>query len=57
MEVAILDVHLHVDGKEIVLNQFVRKLLGGMIAGALTSLRNVEENWSEVKIVLVRSAG
>ena len=52
-----MDVHLHVDGKEIALNHFVQKMLSGMITGALTSLQDVGENWSEVKIVLVRSAG
>jgi hypothetical protein len=51
-----VDVRLSVDGKEIVLNEFVKKMMSGMIIGALTSLRDVKENWREIRIEVVKSS-
>jgi len=45
-----LDVKLFVDGKEINLNEFVVKILGGTIAGAVTSLRGIKEDWKQIEI-------
>ena len=45
-----LSLKLKVDGKEIPLNEFVEKILGGTIAGAVTSLRGIKEDWEKIEI-------
>jgi hypothetical protein len=52
--VVVLDVKLLVDGEEISLNKFVVKILGSTIAGAVSALRGVKENWKEIKIEIKR---
>lgn len=49
-----MDVKLSVDGKEIALNEFVRKLVAGTVTGAVTSLRGIRENWKEIRIEVSR---
>lgn len=41
---------LKVDGKEIPLNDFVEKILNGTIAGAVTSLRGIKEEWKKIEV-------
>jgi hypothetical protein len=41
---------LKVDGKEIPLNEFVEKILRGTVAGAVTSLRGIKEDWKKIEI-------
>ncbi|MBN1244744.1 hypothetical protein JXA31_04035 [Candidatus Bathyarchaeota archaeon] len=41
---------LRVDGKEIPLNEFVEKVVGGSIVGAVTSLRGIKEDWEKIEI-------
>jgi hypothetical protein len=41
---------LFVDGEEIDLNEFVVKVLGGTVVGAVTSLRGIKENWKQIEI-------
>jgi hypothetical protein len=53
-EVVVLDVRVFVDGEEIRLNEFVVKILGGTIVGAVSSLRGVKEDWKEIKIEVRR---
>ena len=53
-EVISLDVKLLVDEKEIVLNEFVEKILGGVIVGAVTSLRGIREDWKVIQIKVTR---
>lgn len=50
-----MDIKLYVDGIEIPLNDFVKKILSGTIIGAIESLRGVKENWKEVEIKITRS--
>jgi hypothetical protein len=45
-----LNVKLFVDGEEIDLNEFVVKVLGGTVVGAVTSLRGIKENWKQIEI-------
>lgn len=45
-----VDVKLLIDGKEIELNEFVVKILGGTIVGAVTSLRGIKSDWKEIEI-------
>jgi len=45
-----LSLKLKVDGKEIPLNEFVEKILGGTITGAVTALRGIKEDWNKIEI-------
>ncbi len=45
-----MDTKLIIDGEEITLNEFVTKILGGTIVGAVTSLRGVKKDWKEIEI-------
>ncbi len=49
-EVIVVNAKLLVDNKEIGLNEFVGKFLSGMVAGAVTSLRGVKEEWKKIEI-------
>ena len=48
------DIVVEVDGKNIPMNGFVRKILAGMITGSLGNLRGVEEGWKTINISLKR---
>ena len=50
----VLDVKLLVDGEEIDLNEFVAKILGGTIAGAVTSLRGIKKDWKNIEIKITK---
>jgi hypothetical protein len=52
-EVTGVDMKLRVDGKEIPLNEFVAKMLGGTIVGAVTSLRGIKEDWEKIEIEIL----
>jgi hypothetical protein len=52
--VIVVDIALSVDGENIELNEFVRKILSGTIIGAVTSLQGIKENWSEIQIKVKR---
>ena len=41
---------LMVDGKEISLNEFVEKILNGIIVGGVSSLRGIKEDWKKIEI-------
>jgi len=45
-----LDTKLLVDGKDIGLNEFVERILGGTIVGAVTSLRDIKKDWKKIEI-------
>jgi hypothetical protein len=49
-----LKVRLLVDGEELDLNEFVDKILGGTVVGAVTSLRGVKKDWSKIEIAVTR---
>lgn len=49
-----MDVVLEVDGEKIPMNDFVRKILCGMIAGSIEALRGVGNDWKSVDIRLKR---
>ncbi len=49
-----MDVVLEVDGEKIPMNDFVRKILCGMIAGSIEALRGVGNDWKTVDIRLKR---
>ncbi len=52
----LLNVKLLVNGKPVELNEFVNKILGGTIAGAVTSLRGIKKDWKEIKIEVTRTS-
>ncbi|HEX9261394.1 MAG TPA: hypothetical protein VF893_02590 [Candidatus Bathyarchaeia archaeon] len=45
---------MKVDGKEIPLNEFVERILNGMIVGAVASLRGIKEDWKEIEIEIAK---
>jgi len=46
----LLKAKLLVDGVNIELNEFVEKFLGGTVAGAVTSLRDVSKDWKKIEL-------
>jgi len=49
-----MEVKLLVDGEQIDLNEFVVKILGGTIAGAVTSLRDIKKDWKKIEIEVTK---
>jgi hypothetical protein len=49
-----LDAKLIVDGEKIELNEFVSKILGGTVVGAVTSLRGIKKDWREIEIKVTK---
>jgi len=49
-----LDVKLFVDGEEIDLSEFVVKILGRILMGAVTSLRGIKEDWKEIEVKVTK---
>ena len=45
-----MNAKLLIDGNEIEMNEFVRKILSGTIVGAVTSLRDVDRDWKQIEI-------
>ena len=49
-----MDVKLFVDGEEIDLNEFVVKILGGTLVGAVTSLRGIQKDWKKIEVKVTK---
>ena len=49
-----MEIKLIIDGQQIRLNEFVSKFFGGMIAGAITALSGVKENWQKLSLEIER---
>ena len=49
-----MEMKLVIDGKEIPLNEFVSKILTGMIVGAVTSLRGIKEDWKKIEVEIAK---
>ena len=45
-----MEVELIIDGEKIVMNDFVQKMLGNMVGGAVETLNGVEGGWSDVSL-------
>jgi hypothetical protein len=45
-----LNVELLVDGEAVELNEFVERILGGIVVGAVTSLRGFKKDWAKIEI-------
>jgi hypothetical protein len=50
-----METNVRVDGEEIPLNEFVSKILAGVVSGAVMSLRGVGEDWKKIEIEVRRS--
>jgi len=49
-----LEVKLLVDDEEIALNEFVAKMLGGTVSGAISSLHGIKKDWKKIEVSLTR---
>jgi len=49
-----METKLIVDGKEIPVNEFVSKMLGGTVVGAVTSLRGIKEDWKKIAVEVTK---
>lgn len=49
-----MDVKIIVDGEEVMINDFVNRILAGVFVGAVTALRDITKDWKEVKIEIKR---
>lgn len=45
---------LKVDGRDIPLNEFVEKILNGVMVGAVTSLRGIREDWKKIEVEITK---
>lgn len=45
-----MNVELLVDGEAVDLNEFVERVLGGTVVGAVTSLRGIKKDWARIEI-------
>ena len=43
-------INLTIDEKKIELNEFATKIISGTIVGAISSLRDVEDDWTEMTL-------
>ena len=50
----LLEVKLLVDDEEIALNEFVAKMLGGTVSGAISSLHGIKKDWKKIEVSLTR---
>ena len=49
-----MEVRLEVDGEEVELNDFVTRIFGKTIEAMVSTLKGVKEDWSVVRIEVVR---
>jgi hypothetical protein len=45
---------LRVDGEEIPLNDFVERILTGMMVGGVNALKGIKENWEKIEIEVTK---
>lgn len=49
-----MNVKLLVDDEAVDLNEFVEKILGGTLVGAVTSLRGIKKEWKKIELSVVK---
>jgi len=49
-----VEVEIFVDKEEVEVNEFVQNVMGRAIAGAVSVLKGVKEDWSEIEIKVKR---
>ena len=47
-------IDLTIDEKKVELKEFVAKILSGTIIGAISSLRDVEDDWTELTLKITK---
>ncbi len=50
-----VDLVIMVDGEEIDANLFVQNVIGKAIAGAISALKGVKEDWEEITVTVKRA--
>jgi hypothetical protein len=45
-----VNIDLTIDEKKVELNEFVAKILSGTIIGAISSLRDIEDDWMKITL-------
>ena len=45
-----VEMEIFVDKEEVEANEFVQNMMGRAIAGAVSALKGVKENWEEIEI-------
>jgi hypothetical protein len=45
---------LMVDGVEIPLNDFVERILAGMVVGGVNTLKGIKEDWKKIEIEVTK---
>ena len=49
-----VEIVLEVDGRKIPMNDFVRKMMCGVISGSIEALHGVDKDWRNINISLKR---
>ncbi len=49
-----VDIIIEVDGESIPMNDFVKKIMYGMIKGSIESLKGVDQDWKSLSIKIKR---
>lgn len=49
-----IEIVLEADGKEIPMNEFVKKIMCGMITGSIQALHGVKKEWKTINVNLKR---
>ena len=49
-----IDIVVEVDGRSIPMNDFVKKIMYGMIKGSIETLKGVNQDWKSVSIRIKR---
>ena len=49
-----MEVEITIDGEKISLNDFVQSIIGGSIAGSISSLSGIDPNWKKASISVYR---
>ena len=50
-----MDVRLLVDSEDVKISEFVKRILSGAIIGAIMSLRDINEDWQQIRIEIRRN--
>jgi hypothetical protein len=49
-----MEIELIVDGKDITINNFVQRIIAGVVAGAIEPLSGVEKDWTDIELTIKR---
>ncbi len=49
-----MEMKLMVDGVEIPLNDFVERILTGMVVGGVNALKGIKEDWEKIEIEVTK---